>query len=311
MLLMNLRKKGNWGHDEFGKGQARSRCRRLDFRLRIVTRKESAMIKFARAILLSILIFFFYGCATESEEVITRPSRPFVPHIYLEKEHIFAYFEVANLNEYKKLIPNIFSMPERPLCRVSIVDFYKMEAGPPYLESTIDILVKYKKPQGEKEILAWYFLEVPVTTENALWGRFVSGFPKVLRKVTFERYENKYVGTSYGRDGKTPALKLALELRKDEPSPDEKSFLDFILPFPSFTIKDGKVRNWGVLGGGKYKIYQLEKVAPQIWNIKFGDCSIEYPNDPKNYLYRLGIGKFITGYWLKMKYRYSLKYTEG
>jgi len=59
-----------------------------------------------------------------------------------------------------------------------------------------------------------------------------------------------------------------------------------------------------------YKIYELEKVAPQIWNIKFGDCSIEYPNDPKNYLYHLGIGKFITGYWLKMKYRYSLKFTE-
>jgi hypothetical protein len=45
--------------------------------------------------------------------------------------------------------------------------------------------------------------------------------------------------------------------------------------------------------------------------IKFGDCSIEYPNDPNNYLYRLGIGKFITGYWVKMKYRYSLKSTEG
>jgi len=267
-------------------------------------------MKSAKTIFLLILMFFYCSCATDSEEVVKRPSRPFVPHVYLEKEQIFAYFEVTNLDEYKKMIPSIFSMPERPLCRVSVVDFYQMEAGPPYLESTIEILVKYKKFQSEKEILGWYYLEVPVTTENALWGRFVSGFPKVVRKVTFERYENKYVGTSYGRDGKTPALKLVLESRKVELNPDEKSFLDFILPFPSFTIKDGKVRNWGVFGGGKYKIYELEKVAPQIWNIKFGGCSIEYPNDPKNYLYRLGIGKFITGYWLKMKYRYSLKFTE-
>lgn len=268
------------------------------------------MIKFAKIIFLFILMSSCYGCATESEEVVKPPSQPFVPHIYLEKELIVAYFEVTNITEYKKVVPNIFSMPERPLCRVSAVDYYKTEAGPPYLESIIEILVKYKKPQGGKEILAWYFLEVPVTTENALWGRFVSGFPKVLRKITFERYENKYVGTSYGRDGKTPALKLVLQLRKGDLTPDEKSFLDSILPFPSFTIKDGKVRNWGVFGGGKYKVYELEKVAPQIWNIKFGDCSIEYPNDPKNYLYRLGIGKFITGYWVRLKYRHGLKFIE-
>jgi len=267
-------------------------------------------MKFAKIILILILMFLFYGCATESEELAKRPSAPNVPHTFQEQESIVAYFEVTNVNEYKKLIPSIFSMPERPLCMVKVNDFYKMESAPPYFESIIQILVKYKRSQSEKEILAWYYLTLSVTTEEALWGRILGGFPKVLRKVTFERYENKYVGTSYGRDGKTPALELVLESRKGELTPDEKSFLDFILPFPSFTIKDGKVRNWGVFGGGKYKICELEKVAPQIWNIKFGDCSIEYPNDPKNYLYRLGIGKFITGYWIRMKYRYSLKSTE-
>ncbi len=30
----------------------------------------------------------------------------------------------------------------------------------------------------------------------------------------------------------------------------------------------------------------------------------------KNYLYRLGIGKFITGYWLKQKVRYKIQYKE-
>ena len=71
---------------------------------------------------------------------------------------------------------------------------------------------------------------------------------------------------------------------------------------------DGKVFNRGVIGGGKYKIYELERVAPQIWNTKFGDCSIEYPNDPNNYLARLGIGKCITGYCLKQKLRYKIPY---
>ena len=267
-------------------------------------------MKFVKIIFLLTLISSYYGCATGSEGLTKRPNAPNVPHIFLEQESIVSYFEVNNVNEYRKLIPSIFSVPERPLCMVKVNNFYKMESAPPYFESIIQLLVKYKRFQSEKETLAWYYLTLSVTTEEALWGRILGGFPKVLRKVTFERYENKYVGTSYGPDGKTPVLKLVLEPRKGELTPDEKSFLDFILPFPSFTIKDGKVRNWGVFGGGKYKIYELEKISPQIWNIKFGDCSIEYPNDPKNYLYRLGIGKFITGYWVKMNYRYSLKSTE-
>jgi hypothetical protein len=170
-------------------------------------------------------------------------------------------------------------------------------------------LVKFKKAMSGEEMLAWHFLGLSVTSEEALWGR-ISGFPKVLRKVTLESDANKYLGISYARDGNTPTLKLTLELKKGKPTRDEKRFLDFVSPIPFLTIMHGKVFNRGVVGGGKYKIYELEKVAPQIWNIKFGDCSIEYPNDPNNYLARLGIGKFITGYWLKQKYRYKIPYKE-
>ncbi len=116
--------------------------------------------------------------------------------------------------------------------------------GRPILEVRIQILVKYKKPQSGEEILAWYYIEEPVTTEEALWGRFTGGYPKVLRKMTFERYENKYVGTSYDRDGKTLALRLILETKKAGLTPDEKSFLDFVSPIRALTIKDGKVLEW-------------------------------------------------------------------
>jgi hypothetical protein len=269
------------------------------------------MKKRAKIILILILVFSFYGCAMDSEEVVKRPSGPPVPGIYLESDRIVAFFEVTNISEYKKLIPSIFSMPERPLCMVAVRDFYKMESGLPYIKAMTDILVKYKKSKSEKEILAWYCLEMPVTDERALWyGRYLWGEPKVLRRGTFERYDNKYVGTSYARDGKTVGLKLMLEVKKTELTPDEKSFLDFVSPIPTLSIKDGKVFKWHTVGGGKYKIYELEKILPQIWNIKFGNCSIEYPNDPKNYLHRLGVGKFITGFWAKMRYRMEVKPIE-
>ena len=269
------------------------------------------MMNFPKIILILFLMFLLYGCATESEEVIRPPSGPPVRYIYLEYDLIMAFFEVTNINEYKKLIPDIFGMPERPLCMVALRDFYKMESGLPYVKAMTDILVKYKKSKDEKEILAWYCLEMPVTDERALWGgRYYWGEPKVLRKVTFERYENKYVGTSYARDGSTVALKLTLEIKKTELTPDEKSFFDFISPIPTLSIKDGKVFKWTPFGGGKSKIYELGKVAPQIWKIQFGHCSLEYPNDPKNYLHRLGAGKFITGYWANMRYRFEVKPIE-
>jgi len=75
-------------------------------------------MKFAKIILFFVLIFSFCGCATESEEVVKRPNIPLVRLIFFENEQIFTYFEVANIQEYQKLVPSIFSMPERPLCRV-------------------------------------------------------------------------------------------------------------------------------------------------------------------------------------------------
>ena len=269
------------------------------------------MKEFRKIILILILMFLFYGCATESEEVVKRPNTPPVKLIFLENEQIFAYFEVANIQEYQKLVPSVFSMPERPLCRVVVIDFYKMESGPPFLEVRIQILVKYKNPQSGKEILAWYYIEEPVTTEEALWGRFYGGFPKFLRKITLERYEDKYIGTSYGRDGKTVAMRLILETKKIGLTPDEKGFLDFILPMRALTIKDGKVLEWGEVGGGKYKVYELEKVAPRLYQVRFGNCSIEYSKDPKNYLQRLGIGKCMTAYWLNEKLKIQLGVPVG
>jgi len=53
-----------------------------------------------------------------------------------------------------------------------------------------------------------------------------------------------------------------------------------ILKLRGFSAKDDKLFWWR---GIKYKIYEFKKIAPRIFKGKFGDCSIEYPKDPKNY----------------------------
>jgi hypothetical protein len=233
------------------------------------------MMKFFKMIFIVILLFPFYGYALEieEEEIHQRPRVPPIDHIFLEQEMIVAFFDINDTDGYKKLIPRLFSMPERPVCRVAVIDYYKMESAPTYLEAMLQILVKFKRPQTGEEIPAWHFLGLSVTTEEALGGRY-TGFPKVRRKVTLENHAGKYTGTSYARDGETPTLKLTLELKKGKPTRDEKKFLDFVSPIPNLTIHQGKIINRGVAGGGKIKIYEFEKVAPQVWTIKFGEGSI-------------------------------------
>jgi hypothetical protein len=263
------------------------------------------MKKYEQIGFILILIMALYGCATDYKAPSDKPLFK-GPHVYQEGDRICAYFEVNNIKEYKKLIPSIFRMPEKPLCRVMFFDFYEMAEGPPYLESAIAILVKYRKKSEDEWKLGWYTLLIRVTTIEALGGRpgaFPWGFPKVLRKVTLERSENKYIGTSYAEDGKREEFRLVLDVIKTPLSDDEKKFLDFVTPLSSVNIKDGELI---AFAGSKYSVYNWEKTNPSVWRkVKFGTSSIEFPKDPKNYLYRFDVGKFITGYWYILRYKYS------
>jgi hypothetical protein len=221
------------------------------------------------------------------------------PLVYLESNRITAFFEVKNVEEYEKLMPKIFTMPEKPICQITFQDNYKMEIGPTYLLSSISILVNHEGKLG------WYVLTMPETHEVPVRrGVSISGWPKIVRKVTLVSNGDQYVGTSYEEDGKTPEFTLTLQLRKTPLGSEEKQLYDLIAPIPSLTMKAGKVYRFG---GSKYPVYNLEKAAPSVWQIKLGAGSVEYPKEPKNLLNRLGIGRCIAGYWGNMKSRYLIE----
>ena len=218
--------------------------------------------------------------------------------VYLESDRICAFFEVQNSKAYEKLLPRMFKMPDRPLCQITFSDNYKMENGPTYLLSSISILVNHEGKLG------WYILTMPETHEEPVRrGVNTYGYPKIVRKVTLERSEEKYVGTSYEKDGSTIEFKMILKIKKTPLGLEEKRLYDFVSPFPSLTIKKERVYKFG---GSKTPVYNLEKTAPKRWEIKLGEGSVEYPNNPKNPLNRLNLGRCITGYWSNMKYRYSI-----
>jgi hypothetical protein len=219
--------------------------------------------------------------------------------VFQEQESISALFEVADVGAYRRVIPTAFSMPERPLYRVSVIDFYDMVNGPAYLESVIAILVSR---DGE---LGWFTLTMPVTDGDSCWGgRQAWGYPKIVRRITLERSSRSFVGTSYAEDGKTRALVLTLEIDGAEPGDEVRELLRFVSPLPTFTLKDGKVLRFG--GGGRTPIYDLERAQPTIWRVQLGTPRLEFPRAPDNLLAQLGVGRTLAGYWLRLRYRYSI-----
>jgi hypothetical protein len=246
-----------------------------------------------------LFIGFLLGCPKYTETQVERtPQKYEGALVYLESDRICAFFEVQNAKAHEKLVPRLFKMPDRPLCQISFSDNYKMENGPTYLLSSISILVNHEGKWG------WYILTMPETHEEPVRrGVNAYGYPKIVRKVTLERSEEKYVGTSYEKDGRTVEFKMILKTRKAPLGPEEKQFYDFIAPFPSLTTKNERVYKFG---GSQTPIYNLEKTAPKVWQIKLGEASVEYPSNPKNLLYRLRLGRCLTGYWGNLKHRYSI-----
>jgi hypothetical protein len=48
------------------------------------------------------------------------------PVVHQESDHVRGYFEAADLDAYRRAVPSSFTLPERPLIRVTVLDFYEM-----------------------------------------------------------------------------------------------------------------------------------------------------------------------------------------
>lgn len=219
------------------------------------------------------------------------------PVIYQESDFIRAFFEPVDSGAYRNAVPPPFTLPPRALVRVSVLHFYEMVNGPVYHESEVSVLVLHEGRPG------WFVLTMPVTDGDACaGGRIALGTPKVMRRITLERGENRYVGTSYARGGAAPELTLTLDF--DRPTAESaREVLRFVSPFPDYNLLNGRVVT---LGGSRQSIEDLEATAPGIWKVRLGDARLDYPRDSGSLLYRLGVGPPLAAYWARMRYRYTI-----
>jgi hypothetical protein len=240
----------------------------------------------------------FYDSAPLDDPILGACARTgkYTSFVYLESDHIRAYFEPANLAAYRQAIGTTFTMPERPLIRVSVLDFYGMESGPAYRETEISVAVLHDGAPG------WLILTMPVTDgDSCAGGRNFLGTPKVVRHITLEREADRYVGTSYARGARAPELTLALDVA--EPGTAARELLRATAPYSEIYILKGRVVKYP---GRRVPVYELERAAPAIWSVRLGRARLEIPPEPDSLLQRLGVGAPLAAYWGQRRQRYSL-----
>ncbi len=239
----------------------------------------------------------FYDAAPIEDPTLAacaRTQRFASPIVYQESEFIRAYFEPADLTAYVKAIPARFSRPQRPLIRVSVLDFYEMANGPAYRESEISLLVLNEGKPG------WFVLTMPVTDgDMCAAGRAALGTPKVMRRITLERGARRFVGTSYAIGGVVPEFTLTLDVT--EPRQGARELLDSVSPLPEFHLLRGRVIT---LGGLPRSVVELSATAPAIWQVRLGEARLEFAQ--QSVLHRLGTGRPLAAYWGRLRYRFSI-----
>src|SRR5712692_2098504 len=213
--------------------------------------------------------------------------------IYEESDYIRAFFEPGDLALYRQTIPSPLVMPERPMVRVSVIDFYRMAYGPAYRESEISLLALHGHQRG------WFLLTMPLTDGDAcLGGRTRLGTPKVMRRVTLERGADRYVGTSFGWGGRVTDFTLTVDVgERDEAGRDVLRFA--LLPY--LTLLGGRVLQFG---GFTRSLEEVERAG--ILTLRHGQARLEFPREPANLLHRLGVGRPLAAHWARLRLRYSI-----
>src|SRR5262245_12260863 len=217
--------------------------------------------------------------------VDSRKSKNFV---YGESDRIVVILEPGDLAEYRRALPAQFAMPERPLIRVGILDFYSMVSGPTYMEAEVSVLGLHEGRPG------WFILTLPVNDgDSCARGRQYVGYPKVMRRITLERGANRYVGTLYALGARTPEITLTVEI--GEPDDAALQMLASV-PLPQFTMLDGRVNT--VAGSGR-SVAELQRVG--ALEIKFGKARLEHSRAPESALQRLQVGKPVLAYYALLR----------
>jgi len=201
---------------------------------------------------------------------------------YYEYDGVFVYYKTNDIDLYRSLLPKEFDMPEEPLVRVFVMDYYKMDkATKPYREAAVYLLAGYRQKPG------WVCLTMPVTSNTARIGGIIfQGYPKIMADVRFNREPSKYTGTLFLKN-KT-VLEVEFISGKDGAvSQKEEAWFKRFQGLGDFNFLNGKV--FEPEFGGRENILEVSRAYPDKLAIKTGTARVmHYPEAAGGYSEQLG-----------------------
>jgi hypothetical protein len=228
--------------------------------------------------------------------------------MYEEFDGLVVFYKPTAVDTYRKLLPDLFDMPDQSLVQVFIIDYYKMAswAIKPYLEAAVFLLAKYK---GET---VWHCVTMPVTTDEArIGGITYLGYPKVMADVTLDRSTPAYSGIVKA-EGKT-IMELTLHTASHVVTSQEKEWFDRLTGVGSLNILRGQVID-PLPGTRKQKdsLYELSLMYPAMFTVKIGRAKLTLTPQatPKDEDWRpsafsIQPAEIVLAYYFKNKYGFS------
>jgi hypothetical protein len=96
--------------------------------------------------------------------------------MFREFRGVSTFVEPADVELYRRLLPEVFSMPQQPMVMLFVADYVKVVPWPMtrYQEAAVVLASSYGGEEG------WHVLTMPVTKRVALDGGRAMGFPKYV-----------------------------------------------------------------------------------------------------------------------------------
>jgi hypothetical protein len=216
------------------------------------------------ALLVAVSLFALSGCGYVSY---------FQRGMWQEFPGIFTAVEPADLDLYRRLLPQQFEMPARPAVALFLTNYVKVVPFPmsPYLEAAVALRCKFKGEEG------WHVLTMPVTRKVPMWGGHYYGFPKYIAdEITLKQTGNGWTGSVQSRG----EVRIALEFTPGgvrELKPYEREFMEGKTPHFGEPIFQLVPYNQGPT----VKRVLMKEVIPAEWKAEPGMVKITIsPRDP-------------------------------
>lgn len=238
------------------------------------------------------------ACAVTAAHAVERR------YTYHEFDGVYVFFETKRLEVYRRLLPDVFQMPDEPLVQAFVADYYKMDARTqPYREAAVFLLAQYQ----EKNV--WHCITMPVTSDEArrLGIRFL-GFPKIMGDVRLQRDPPKYTGTL--KLGGTLRMSVQIATKGHVITDDEKRLFDDLASIPMVNLRRGKPVELGAGRRRRTRLLQKAKLFPKRLELKVGRATVKFPKvataGGKETAFDLHPSRIRLGYYFKNTFPFSL-----